>query len=160
VDAREDQNVGGTLFAMRHFDAALPGFETVPEFGDIADFERLPIRLSEVRQLLITRACPSSAPRIQCSRDRFLERLALGLGKRIAHRAPSGDVKRQPLMERIGEDRARNACRTQISNQALESSKVRSATTNFGQKQILVYVDIGTVRHLAGRRNRVSRPPR
>ena len=52
-----------------------------PELGDIADFDRLPIRLSEVRQLLINRDRPSSAPRTQCSRDRFLERLALGLDK-------------------------------------------------------------------------------
>src|SRR4051794_10414747 len=58
----EHQNVAGPLLASRHLDAAPPRLQRLPELVDVADFDGLPVRLSEVGELLIDRARPSPAP--------------------------------------------------------------------------------------------------
>src|ERR1700730_8653754 len=73
----EHQNVARPLLAPRHLDAALPCLERLPELVDVADFEGLPVRLSEVGELLIDRARPPPAPSAEGRLDCFLERIAL-----------------------------------------------------------------------------------
>src|SRR3954454_14935560 len=44
----ENQNVAGPLLASRYLDAAPPCLQRLPELVDVADFDGLPVRLSEV----------------------------------------------------------------------------------------------------------------
>src|SRR5213075_316346 len=106
----EHQNVAGPLLAPRHLDAALPRLQRLPELVDVADFDGLPVRLSEVGELLIDRARPSPAPSAEGRLDCFLESIALGFDKvwiepsafqRIALHALTRDIKRQPVAEGI-----------------------------------------------------------
>src|SRR5205814_6164991 len=116
----EHENIARPLLAPRHLDAALPCLERLPELIDVADFKGLPVRLPEIGELLIDRARPPPSPGAERRFDCLLESPALRFDEvwiepsaleGIALHALPRDVKRKPVAERIGEDRAARAQR-------------------------------------------------
>src|SRR5260370_21830574 len=150
----ENENVARPLLAPRHLDAALPRLQRLPELVDVADFEGLPVRLAEVGELLIDRARPSPPPSAEGRLDCFLDRIALrfdNLGiepsvlQRIALHALPCDVKRQPVAECIGEDRAARAQRVPRADFVPDIGIVQgqAGDDKLGKEQILEHVEVG-----------------
>jgi hypothetical protein len=155
----QHQNIARAIVLDRDVDPTLPVGQLLPVFVDVAEPQRPPIRLLQIRQQVIDRAYPAASPgaeRCLCHLGEPLAivlqtcRIWLAVLERIAERAFGPDIERQVVPAAENQDDAPGAER--MAHAELVPG-VRIIDREFGddqisQQQLLEHVRVNVSRPL------------